>query len=303
MKELIGQAKVRDATVAGIFYPDDPSELEERVSALLEAARPSILNAKAIVSPHAGLDYSGDLSALAWKSASARRIDTVLILAPLHRAEESQIFLPESDYFEMPTGRVSVDRDIVGELKDCGTIMSENDIPHFEEHGIELQLPFMLAQFPEARLVPVLVGKPTPAVIKALASALTLVFADRIDSTLVVLSTDLGSAGRRSHRGGLRGQLPRELSGRGRQVHHRGPWRRERLRLRLWLRLRLLRLRPLEGLEARSPGPPRFLGQPRNGRGAARPLRRHRFRRCLTLRNRSSAPPTGKSSWPALANP
>lgn len=194
MKELIGQAKVRDATVAGIFYPDDPSELEERVAALLEAARPAILNAKAIVSPHAGLDYSGDLSALAWKSSSARRIDTVLILAPLHRAEESQIFLPEADYFEMPTGRVSVDRDIVEELKDCGTVMSENDIPHFEEHGIELQLPFMIAQFPDARLVPVLVGKPTPAVIKALASALTLVFADRIDSTLVVLSTDLGSA-------------------------------------------------------------------------------------------------------------
>ncbi len=194
MKELIGQAKIRDATVAGIFYPDDPTELAERVSALLEAAKPPMLNAKAIVSPHAGLDYSGDLSALAWKSASARQIDTVLILAPLHRAEESQIYLPESDYFEMPTGRVSVARDIISELKDCGTIMSENDIPHFEEHGIELQLPFMLVEFPEARLVPILVGKPTPVVIKALASALTLVFSGRVDSTLVVLSTDLGSA-------------------------------------------------------------------------------------------------------------
>src|SRR5208337_1090525 len=155
MKELIGQAKMRDATVAGIFYPDDPSELEDRVAALLEAAKPEVSNAKAIVSPHAGLDYSGDLSALAWKSAATRRIETVLVLAPLHRAEESRVYLPESDYFEMPTGRVSVDRDLVDELRDCGTIMSENDIPHFEEHGIELQLPFMIAQFPAACLVPV----------------------------------------------------------------------------------------------------------------------------------------------------
>ena len=194
MKELLGQAKVRDATVAGIFYPDDPPELEERIDALLEAAKPSITNARAILSPHAGLDYSGDLSALAWKAASASSIDTVLILAPLHRAEEARVYLPESEYFEMPTGRIVVARDIVEELKDCGTVMSENDIPHFEEHSVELQLPFMISLFPEARLVPILLGKPSPAAVRSLASALGLVFKERIDSTLVVLSSDLGSA-------------------------------------------------------------------------------------------------------------
>jgi hypothetical protein len=194
MKATIGQVKVRDATVAGIFYPDDPSELESRIAALLEAAKPSISNAMAILSPHAGLDYSGDLSSLAWKSAAAREIDTVLVLSPLHRAEEGLIFLPESDYFEMPTGRVTVDRDLVEEMRNCGTIMRVNDIPHFEEHGVELQLPFMCALFPAARLVPVLLGKPSLASVKALASALSLVFAPRIESTLVVLSSDLGSS-------------------------------------------------------------------------------------------------------------
>jgi MEMO1 family protein len=194
MKEIIGQAKVRDATVAGIFYPDDPAELEARVSALLEAAKPQVAGARAILSPHAGLDYSGDLSALAWKSASGRKVDTVLILSPLHRAEESIIYLPESDYFDMPTGRLNVDRRIVEEMHDCGTLMSVNDIPHFEEHGVELQLPFMRALFPEASLVPVLLGKPSPAAVKALAAALSLVFADRLQSTLFVLSSDLGSS-------------------------------------------------------------------------------------------------------------
>lgn len=190
----MGQVKIRDATVAGIFYPDDPSELEARVSALLEASKPAVSNARAILSPHAGLDYSGDLAALAWKSAADSRIDTVLVLAPLHRAEESRIYLPESDFFDMPNGRIIVDRDIVEELRDCGTLMSVNDIPHFEEHGIELQLPFMRALFPAARLVPILLGRPTPAAVKALSSALSIVFADRMDATLVVLSSDLGSA-------------------------------------------------------------------------------------------------------------
>jgi len=194
MKEIMGQAKIRDATVAGIFYPDDPAELEARVLALLEAARPKITKARAILSPHAGLDYSGDLSALAWKSAAARDIGTVLVLSPLHRAEKALIYLPESDYFEMPSGRITVDTGIVEEMRDCGTLMSVNDIPHFEEHGIELQLPFMQALFPDASLVPILLGKPSPSVVKALATALSHVFADRAQSTLFVLSSDLGSS-------------------------------------------------------------------------------------------------------------
>jgi MEMO1 family protein len=194
MKELIRQIKVRDATVAGIFYPDDPPELDAKISSLLDAAKPSVTNATAILSPHAGLDYSGDLSALAWKSAAGSKIDTVLILSPFHGADKALIYLPESDYFDIPTGRLIVDREIVEELRDCGTLMSVNDIPHFEEHGIELQLPFMHALFPDARLVPILLGTPSRASVKALTTALSLVFAERARSTLVVLSSDIGSS-------------------------------------------------------------------------------------------------------------
>ena len=194
MKELIRQMKVRDATVAGIFYSDDPSELEAKISSLLEASKLSVTNAAAILAPHAGLDYSGDLAALAWKAASGRNVETILILSPFHGADKALVYLPESDYFDIPTGRLIVDRDIVEELHDCGTLMSVNDIPHFEEHGIELQLPFMHALFPDARLVPILLGKPSRAAVKALTSALSLVFADRAQSTLVVLSSDIGSS-------------------------------------------------------------------------------------------------------------
>lgn len=194
MREIVGQAKVRDAMVAGIFYPDSPAELEERIKALLAAARPSVSAAEVIVSPHAGLDYAGDLTALAWKSALGRQVDTVIAISPLHRAEECFIYLPESDYYEIPTGKIEVDHHIVDELSDCGTLMNVNDIPHLEEHGIEVQLPFMLQVFPEARLVPILVGFPTPALVKALASALELVLAPRKESTLILISSDLGSS-------------------------------------------------------------------------------------------------------------
>jgi len=193
MNQDIGKGKLREATVAGIFYPEEPDELRERIAALLAVATPPILDAKTIVAPHAGLDYAGDLAALAWKSASGRSIRTVVALAPFHRAEETLVYLPEADSFETPTGPVFVDRALVEELRDCGTVFAVNDIPHFEEHGIEVQLPFMRELFPDAKLVPIVIGKPTLSMVKALGSALGLVFGPRADSTLIVLSTSLVS--------------------------------------------------------------------------------------------------------------
>jgi AmmeMemoRadiSam system protein B len=207
MSEHTRNAKVREATVSGIFYPEGRSELRSAVAALLGAAElPSHGEARdegarslgegrveAIMAPHAGFAYAGDLAAVAWKSAADREITTVLAIAPLHRAEEASIYLPESVYFKTPLGDVPVDRALVDEMMDCGTIFAENDIPHFEEHGIEVQLPFMQYLFPEAALVPLLLGQATPAAVKALASAIDLVFGERLDSTLILLSSDLSS--------------------------------------------------------------------------------------------------------------
>ncbi len=187
-----GRVKLREATVAGIFYPDDPAELESKIASLLSKARPCA--APAILSPHAGLDYSGDLAALAWRAAEGREVDKVLMLSPIHRAEEACVCLPESDVFDTPLGQVPVDRGLVSELRDCGTIFDENDIPHFEEHGIEVQLPFMKSLFPDASLIPLLVGKPTGAAVKALSRALDLALESSRDRLLVVISSDLGSS-------------------------------------------------------------------------------------------------------------
>jgi AmmeMemoRadiSam system protein B len=193
MKEHNEKAKIREAIVAGIFYPDDPAELAARIAALLEAASPTARGALAIIAPHASLGYAGDLNALAWKAASERPIKTVVVLSPLHRGEDPLVYLPESESYATPMGGIPVDQDAVQDMLDCGTSFERNDIPHFEEHGIEVQLPFMRRLFPDAALVPIILGTCAPAPVRALASALGIVFGSRLDSTLVVISTDLSS--------------------------------------------------------------------------------------------------------------
>ena len=192
------KGKVREATVSGIFYPELPEELSADLDALFAAAAPADAGVptsvvKAILSPHAGLGYSGDLAAQAWLSVAPRDIERVVVLSPFHRAEEEGIFLTEAECFATPLGPVHVDAEANRELLDCGTAFSFNDIPHFEEHGIEMQLPFMRKLYPEARLVPILVSKAGTAMVKSLASALALVFREVEATTLFVVSTDLSA--------------------------------------------------------------------------------------------------------------
>lgn len=71
---------VRAPAVAGFFYPDSPTDIDSTASALIDRARqhtaPSDSEAhpaRAIIVPHAGWRYSGDLAALGWAYAARSR--------------------------------------------------------------------------------------------------------------------------------------------------------------------------------------------------------------------------------------
>ena len=185
------EMKIREALSAGIFYPEDPAELSNKVNTFLDSVQTTRTDACAILSPHAGFDFAGKLEALAWKAASGRKVDTIVIIAPFHHDESSIIYLPESDYFKTPLGDILIDRTLVEEIESCGTIFKINDIPHFEESSIEVQLPFMKTIFPEANLVPILIGKSGKTVSHTLSRTLDFIFHENRESVLFVGSTNL----------------------------------------------------------------------------------------------------------------
>ncbi len=188
-----GYTKRRYPTVAGIFYPEEAKEVEaalERFEGEASGGEKSG-TASAIIAPHAGWDLSGKVAADAFRAASGREISTVLMIGPLHQDRSEGLFLSESEYFETPIGDLPVDRELCAELESCGTFFVTNDIPHLEEHSIEILLPFIKRYFPKASIVPVLVGGSRTSIVRTLASAIDLVFAPIADSTLIVVSTNL----------------------------------------------------------------------------------------------------------------
>ena len=192
MKVLVHKKRIRSSVGAGIFYPDNKSEI-------LELFRTYDLNAstgghaRAIIAPHGAWDFSGALAAYAFSSAMGRSgaIKRVVILGPIHDKREKGIFLSNSHSFHTPLGNIPVDYAISEKLQLNSRFFEIDDVPHLREHSIEILLPFVKYCFPSASIVPILMGQPRKEFIKDLAKALKTVMHPILEETLFVVSCNL----------------------------------------------------------------------------------------------------------------
>jgi AmmeMemoRadiSam system protein B len=182
--------KIREPLVDGLFYPNEAGDLAEALRNYESECGAPRGKAFAIISPHAAYEKSGSLMASAFLAASERKIRRAVLVGPVHRDFTDAIILPESQVFTIPSGGFNVDEQSVEELLSCGTHFIRSDIPHLEEHCLEVQLPFLARYFPGAEIVPVLLGKDSSANIKTLGKGLYLAFEKKLSSTLFIITTN-----------------------------------------------------------------------------------------------------------------
>lgn len=184
--------KIRAPTVSGIFYPQSPKDLAEKIRILLEGAPMKLQeDYSAIICPHGSLEYSGDIAALAWKSVSHMNIETIVIITPSHHCFENGIFFPESEYFLIPGCEMSVDKKSIRALLHCNSAYVKNDLPHLEEHGIEAILPFVAHLFPDSSLIPIIAACSDLSSLIKLFNCLSSILEKRLSKTLFVLSSNM----------------------------------------------------------------------------------------------------------------
>jgi hypothetical protein len=181
---------IRRPAVAGQFYPADPDDLREQVEGYLAQVEKSGPEPLALISPHAGLMYSGHVAAHAFRQAAGAAYDAVVVLGTNHRdpyARGCSIW-PEGAY-AMPMGDVVIDSALAQALMDADRHITFQRNTHLGEHSIEVQLPFLQRVLPGIKFVPIVVVEPTLAICHALAEALVAALKDK--RALVVASTDL----------------------------------------------------------------------------------------------------------------
>ncbi len=190
----------REMTVNFIFYPGLKNELKKRIKSLLEESKtfspPNNKEAapvKAIVSPHAGWAHCGQIMASAYSLVEKRDIETIVILSRVHREPGKAVFLPQFTSYATPLGDLQVDRKLLTKLAESGKIFKFDNIPHVEEHSIEVQLPFIKYLWPDAKILPILTGKSSVSLTNKLADSLSAVLNNKLEKTLFVVSSSSSS--------------------------------------------------------------------------------------------------------------
>jgi len=184
-------------TVAGRFYPGDPTALRRDVESYLkeahdaEAAIPDDRRTVALVAPHAGYAYSGAVAAVAYASVRNNDVRTVVILSPSHHGRAPHACLLDADAYRTPLGTTALDRDVVRKLDDQGKELIETDEKLFApEHAADVHVPFVQTAFPNARVVPVIVPMASRSRLETLGNMLYDVVGSD-PRALVVASSDL----------------------------------------------------------------------------------------------------------------
>ena len=116
----------------------------------------------AIIVPHAGYIYSGQICADAFAQVKDKQYDVIVILGTNHTTPGfEKISLHPGTGFRTPLGIATIEREIVSQLMaaDPGDCVLDKSI-HAREHSVEVIVPFVQVVFPEAKIVPVVVGSP-----------------------------------------------------------------------------------------------------------------------------------------------
>jgi AmmeMemoRadiSam system protein B len=187
------KASTRPPIVDGLFYPAKREALAALVDELLARSTVPEGASFAVISPHAGYEYAGEVMAAAFRAIARRRVHTAVLIGPVHRDLQKGIFLPESERFATPLGDLPVDTGAVAALCAADPLFRRNDIPHLEEHCLEVHLPFLARLFPGLSIVPVLVGNAGAPSAAALSRCLAMVFAGREEGTAFIVSANMAS--------------------------------------------------------------------------------------------------------------
>jgi MEMO1 family protein len=184
-------ASVRRAAVAGSWYPGTAAAITEEVDRYLAAAGPVEVPGRlvALISPHAGLRYSGPVAAYGYSLLKGRRDLTVVLVGPSHRAAFEGIAVYACGAWDTPLGRAPIDEPVAAALVAAGPPVFEDPGVHRDEHSLEMQMPFLQRLVPDLKLVPLLMGSQSRAESEALARALGSALAGR--PVLLVASSDL----------------------------------------------------------------------------------------------------------------
>ncbi|MFH0867882.1 MAG: AmmeMemoRadiSam system protein B [Candidatus Woesearchaeota archaeon] len=175
--------KIREPVVAGSWYPGDKLTLKADIKKYFDNVNEAELDKiKAIIVPHAGYRFSGQIAAAAFKQLNSN-YETVILMGPSHAYPLNDASILNVTHYKTPLGEIPLSKKVKELLKE--DIINTIPEAHAQEHSLEIELPFLQEKLKDFELIPIVVGKINPDKFKqALSKQID-------DKTLIVVSVDL----------------------------------------------------------------------------------------------------------------
>ena len=152
--------EIRHPAVAGSFYPDDVQQLTTMIDTLLGEVEKIGPEPIALIVPHAGYIYSGQVAAYSYKQIEGVDYEAIVIVGNNHRDPGFRaISVWAEGAFETPLGLAPIDTVLAESLVAADERIVFNRDVHRFEHSIEVQIPFLQRVYGDKpfKIVPVIV--------------------------------------------------------------------------------------------------------------------------------------------------
>ena len=131
---------LRHPAVAGQFYKGSSEALRKQVREFIVPV-PEKIPALGILSPHAGLMYSGSVAGAVYSRINLP--DTFVLIGPNHTGLGEAVSLMAKGSWETPLGKVAIDESLAASILSKSPRIHDDTLAHLREHSLEVQLPFI----------------------------------------------------------------------------------------------------------------------------------------------------------------
>jgi AmmeMemoRadiSam system protein B/AmmeMemoRadiSam system protein A len=175
---------VLPSSIAGKWYDADDEALGKQIDGFFQKAEVKpISNVIAMILPHAGYRYSGQIAVRALKTTDKKYI-RIIVIGPSHTAYmEEMLSVPRATHYETPLGEVPLDVDFINKLLEYPVFQS-TPYAHTEEHSVQIELPLLQYNRKDFKFVPIVAGhcsmktiRKAGGILKSLTDEQTLVIA------------------------------------------------------------------------------------------------------------------------------
>ncbi|MCX6005927.1 MAG: AmmeMemoRadiSam system protein B [Chloroflexi bacterium] len=179
---------IREAAVAGQFYPAWPKELKETIKFMVdkEAAK---VDAIGVVSPHAGYIYSGPVAGAVFSRIKFK--NTFILIGPNHRGMGKHLSIMTGGSWKTPLGEVEINTEMAQAILEASDNLEEDSLAHRYEHSLEVQVPFLQYFKPDIMIVPIVLSQAAPPIYEEIGRAIAKVLKKSGNDAVIVASSDM----------------------------------------------------------------------------------------------------------------